>query len=159
MTTTTKADLLEQLRTVLDLTNTEIQVAETRIAQARTEAVSRELTENAQNGRSRAEAIESAIRELGGVPDVIGYLSLCGLPVGDHVARAAELHRYRREVFIAPPWPEIFTQDAERKQSLNEAEATYHALAGAYERCGYGLVPLPRVLVAERVRFVLSRIG
>jgi predicted ATPase len=94
-----------------------------------------------------------------GVPDVIGYLSLCGLPVGDHVARAAELHRYRREVFIAPPWPEIFTQDAERKQSLNEAEATYHALAGAYERCGYGLVPLPRVPVAERVRFVLSRIG
>lgn len=94
-----------------------------------------------------------------GVPDVIGYLTLCGLPVGDHVTRAAELYRYRREVFIAPPWPEIFTQDAERKQSLDEAEATYHALAGAYGRCGYGLVPLPRAPVAERVRFVLSRIG
>ena len=72
MTTSTTATLLVQLRTVLDLTNTEIQVAETRVAQARTEAVRRELTENAANGRARAEAIESAIRDLGGFPDVVG---------------------------------------------------------------------------------------
>ncbi|KQY07331.1 hypothetical protein ASD37_14925 [Mycobacterium sp. Root135] len=64
--------LIAQLRAVLDLTNTEIQVAETRVAQARTEAVRRELTQNAQNGRDRAEAIEKAIRQLGGRPDVIG---------------------------------------------------------------------------------------
>jgi hypothetical protein len=66
--------LLAQLRTVLDLTNTEIQVAETRVAQARTEAVRRELTQNAANGRTRAVAIERAIRDLGGLPDVIGPL-------------------------------------------------------------------------------------
>jgi hypothetical protein len=64
--------LLAQLRTVLDLTNTEIQVAETRVAQARTEAVRRELTQNAENGRIRAQAIEKAIRDLGGFPDTIG---------------------------------------------------------------------------------------
>ncbi|MGW0248558.1 ferritin-like domain-containing protein [Nocardia goodfellowii] len=64
--------LLAQLRALRDLTNTEIQIAETRIAQARTEAVQRELTENADNARARAEAIEAAIRDLGGVPAVIG---------------------------------------------------------------------------------------
>lgn len=64
--------LLAQLRAVLDLTNTEIQVAETRLAQARTEAVRQELAQNAENGRERAEAVEAAIRELGGVPDIIG---------------------------------------------------------------------------------------
>ncbi|WP_328349975.1 ferritin-like domain-containing protein [Mycobacterium sp. NBC_00419] len=64
--------LLAQLRAALDLTNTEIQIAETRVAQARTEAVRRELTQNAANGRLRAEAIEGAIRDLGGFPDVIG---------------------------------------------------------------------------------------
>ena len=62
--------LRNQLRTLLTLTNTEIQVAETRTAQARTEAVRRELSENAANGRVRAVAIEKAIRDLGGVPDV-----------------------------------------------------------------------------------------
>ncbi|MEU7767297.1 ferritin-like domain-containing protein [Nocardia sp. NPDC049190] len=64
--------LLAQLRAVLDLTNTEIQIAETRIAQARTEAVRRELSANADNARVRAKAIEAAIRELGGVPELIG---------------------------------------------------------------------------------------
>jgi hypothetical protein len=72
MTTPDTTTLLAQLRAILDLTNTEIQVAETRVAQARTEAVQRELTQNAANGRARAEAIESSIRELGGYPDVIG---------------------------------------------------------------------------------------
>ncbi|MBB5163525.1 ferritin-like domain-containing protein [Mycobacterium sp. AZCC_0083] len=70
MTDTTT--LVTQLRAVLELTNTEIQVAQTRIAQARTDAVRKELTENASNARDRAESIESAIRELGGFPDVIG---------------------------------------------------------------------------------------
>lgn len=71
MSTTTNT-LIAQLRALLDLTNTEIQVAETRVAQARTEAVRHELTQNADNGRDRAEAIEKAIRQLGGRPDVIG---------------------------------------------------------------------------------------
>ncbi|MEV0247215.1 ferritin-like domain-containing protein [Nocardia sp. NPDC050712] len=64
--------LLAQLRAVRDLTNTEIQIAETRIAQARTEAVQRELSENADNARARVAAIEAAIRDLGGIPAVIG---------------------------------------------------------------------------------------
>jgi hypothetical protein len=72
MTTPDTTTLLAQLRAVLDLTNTEIQVAETRVAQARTEAVQRELAQNAANGRDRAEAIESAIREMGGFPDIVG---------------------------------------------------------------------------------------
>lgn len=70
--TTPETTLLAQLRAILDLTNTEIQIAETRVAQARTEAVRRELTQNAANGRERAEAIENAIRDLGGFPDLIG---------------------------------------------------------------------------------------
>jgi hypothetical protein len=72
MTTPSTNTLIAQLRALLDLTNTEIQVAETRVAQARTEAVRRELAQNAANGRERAESIEEAIRALGGHPDVIG---------------------------------------------------------------------------------------
>jgi hypothetical protein len=72
MTAPDTTRLLAQLRTLLDLTNTEVQIAETRVVQARTEAVRRELTQNAAHGRERAEAIEAAIRELGGFPDVIG---------------------------------------------------------------------------------------
>jgi predicted ATPase len=94
-----------------------------------------------------------------GVPDVAGYLALCGLPVPEHVQRAADLYRYRRQVFIAPPWPEIFVQDAERKQSLEEARATYDALAATYTALGYELRVLPFAAVAERVDVVMAAIG
>ncbi|MCD2107104.1 MAG: ferritin-like domain-containing protein [Rhodococcus sp. (in: high G+C Gram-positive bacteria)] len=68
----TTSALITQLRILLGLTHAEIQVAETRVAQARTEAVRRELTENAENGRERASSIEATIRDLGGVPELIG---------------------------------------------------------------------------------------
>ncbi|WP_338110750.1 AAA family ATPase [Sphingomonas carotinifaciens] len=41
-----------------------------------------------------------------GVPDVIGYLRLCGLPVPDHALKAAGTFRYAPRVFVAPPWRE-----------------------------------------------------
>ncbi|MEV3965766.1 ferritin-like domain-containing protein [Nocardia sp. NPDC050193] len=72
MTSRETTTLLAQLRAIRELTDTEIQIAETRIGQARTEAVRRELSENSENARARAEAVGAAIRELGGVPEVIG---------------------------------------------------------------------------------------
>jgi predicted ATPase len=91
-----------------------------------------------------------------GVPDVVGYLTLCGLPVPAHVERAAQDIRYDRRVFIAPVWPEIFGQDAERKQDLDEARRTFDAMAETYPRFGYELIELPQAPVAERLAFVLK---
>lgn len=94
-----------------------------------------------------------------GVPDVIGYLRLSGLPVPGHMRRAAAMFRYNGRVFIAPPWREIFTQDAERRQDFAEAARTCAAVAEAYAELGYELVTLPHAPVAERVRFVLTAAG
>ena len=94
-----------------------------------------------------------------GVPDTIGYLRLCGLPVPEHITSAAEKFRYARRVFVAPPWPEIFTQDEERKQTLDEAERTFRSVTGVYVELGYELVTLPLAPVEERVHFVIDRAG
>jgi predicted ATPase len=67
---------------------------------------------------------------------------------------AARRYRYNRRVFIAPPWTQIFAQDAERKQTFEEAESTHRAMIASYTDCGYELIELPRVSVAERVAFV-----
>ena len=93
-----------------------------------------------------------------GVPDVMGYLRLMGRPVPPHVERAAALFRYNRCVFLAPPWAEIFTPDAERKQSFAEAVRTYEAMAATYEGLGYALVELPRGGIAERVAFLRAKV-
>lgn len=94
-----------------------------------------------------------------GVPDVIGYLRLCGLPVPDHALKAAELFRYAPRVFVALPWREIFTADGERRQDFAEAEATHAAMVETYAGLGYELVPLPLAPVTDRVRFVRVAIG
>ncbi|WP_338868287.1 AAA family ATPase [Myxococcus stipitatus] len=93
-----------------------------------------------------------------GLPDVIGYLRVCGLPVPPYLWKAAKLFRYHRRVFIAPHWPEIYAQDTERKQDLTEAEATCRAMQEVYTSLGYELLPLPLVSIPERVRFVRSHL-
>ncbi|UQZ91271.1 ATPase [Deltaproteobacteria bacterium Smac51] len=91
-----------------------------------------------------------------GVPDVAGYLKLCGLPVPGHVHKACEEFRYNPRVFIAPPWREIYHADAERKQSWAEAEATCQSMIDTYSAYGYRIELLPLASVEERVRFVLK---
>jgi len=63
--------LINQLRALVLLTQTEEQVARTRISQARTDAVRRELTQNADNAAQRALLITEQLRSVGGVPDVV----------------------------------------------------------------------------------------
>ena len=108
------------------------------------------------------QSYEAAAKQAGpvffdrGIPDVIGYLRLSGLPVPTHMMKAAEDFRYHRRVLIAPPWREIYAQDAERKQDFDEAQRTYDAMVKVYTGLGYELVGLPRVSVKERVGFVID---
>ena len=93
-----------------------------------------------------------------GVPDVSGYLSLCNLPVPPHMEAAAQQIRYNKTVFLAPPWPDIFGQDAERKQDFDEAVGTFTAMETTYRRFGYEIALLPKTSVEERVAFILEKL-
>lgn len=110
-------------------------------------------------GHAAAVARPGSILFDRGVPDVIGYLNLVGLAVPGHMDRAARLLRYNSRVFIAPPWPEIYRNDGERKQDLDEAKRTYDAMVEVYGRYGYAPVELPRVPVEDRVAFILAGIA
>jgi predicted ATPase len=94
-----------------------------------------------------------------GIPDVVGYLQWSGLPLPELFVQAAVERRYNRRVFLAPPWPEIFTQDAERKQTLAEAEATCQVMREVYTGLGYELVELPLAPISERAAFVRAVIS
>ena len=69
MTDTTT--LIAQLRALLMLTQTEEQIARIRVSQARTDAVRRELEQNAEHAAERTAAIAQQLRELGGMADVV----------------------------------------------------------------------------------------
>jgi hypothetical protein len=63
--------LVVQLDALSQLTRTEAQIARVRVAQARTDAVRRELRENAGNADRRAARIAAQLRRLDAVPDVV----------------------------------------------------------------------------------------
>jgi len=91
-----------------------------------------------------------------GLPDVIGYLRLCGLPVPASYWQEARRLRYADVVFLAPTWPQIYQQDAERKQTLEEAERTCQEMVRTYTELGYRTIQLPQASVPDRAEFVLQ---
>jgi predicted ATPase len=66
--------------------------------------------------------------------------------------------RYNRTAFIAPPWAEIYVQDAERIQTWSHAKMVFEMCAAAYEAAGYDLVELPLTPPEARARFVLDAV-
>ena len=59
-------------------------------------------------------------------------------------------------MFLAPPRPEIYQTDSERRHDLDLAIAEYTRLLDAYPSVGYEAFILPKVSVEERADFVLN---
>ena len=67
-----------------------------------------------------------------------------------------QVRPYHRIVFLTPPWPEIYVQDAERRHDLDAATAEYARLLEAYPALGYDVRIIPRASIVERADFVLN---
>src|SRR5262245_16302613 len=94
-----------------------------------------------------------------GVVDALGMLHEAGaLPDGELRAYLSA-YPYHRQVFLFPPWEAIYTNDAERDQTLVEAARVCRGASEWYQRCGYEVVEVPKVSVAERCSYVLQVLG
>ncbi|MCF8216700.1 MAG: AAA family ATPase [Chlorobium sp.] len=94
-----------------------------------------------------------------GIPDIFGYLEAGGYRVPQEYLDLHAACHYRRTVFVLPPWPEIFVNDAERPQTYRESRELYRSLCAVYDRLGYELCELPKTTVEERVRFLSAITG
>jgi predicted ATPase len=81
---------------------------------------------------------------------------LTGEPV---VERLGSAYRYNKRVFLAPPWPEIYTLDQERRHGFTEAVAEYNRLIEVYPALGYDIRVLPKVGVAERANWIVGTLA
>ena len=93
-----------------------------------------------------------------GIPDIIAYLRFGGLPVEDAFWAAAERQRYAANVFIAPPWEEIYINDNERWQTFSEAVELCSEIKNVYTGLGYQVTELPLASVEKRVDFTLTKL-
>ena len=89
-----------------------------------------------------------------GLPDLIGYLNHGGRSAPD--AWRAASRDYAPVVFFAPPWREIYVNDAERPQTFREAQDLSAHIRRAYLDCGFRLVELVENSVPSRLEQVLS---
>jgi predicted ATPase len=76
-----------------------------------------------------------------------------GTPIRETLRDAPAFHR---RVFLTPPWPEIYVQDASRRHDLASANAEYDRLLAAYPAQGYEVSLLPKTGVAARADFILE---
>jgi predicted ATPase len=107
----------------------------------------------------RASAIASegwVFFDRGLIDAAAGLQHLTGEPL---LEKFGQSHRYHRRVFLAPPWPEIYVQDAERSHSLDSAISEYSRLLEAYQSLSYEVSILPKASVAQRVDFVLGMLA
>lgn len=92
--------------------------------------------------------------DRGVVDAAVAPEAACGASAAALIAR----YRYDR-LFLAPPWPDIYATDADRRHSLDKALSDYECVATAYRDAGYDPVILPRDTVTARADFVLTMLG
>jgi predicted ATPase len=93
-----------------------------------------------------------------GIPEALAWARVRGQPLPAHHRAAMERHRYARAVFVAPPWPEIFRTDAERRHSYDDALREYPETLAAYREAGYDLIEIPKAPISERADFIVARV-
>jgi predicted ATPase len=117
-------------------------------------AFARRAISTALADRSAAESLDGWVFFDRGLVDAAAALQhLTGEPA---LATLCQPSRYHQRVFLAPPWPEIYRTDPERRHGLDVAMTEYPRLLKAYTSLGYEISILPKVGIPERADFVLG---
>lgn len=91
-----------------------------------------------------------------GLIDAVAALHhVTGEPISSDLIAA---NRYHDEVFVTPPWPEIYHADPERRHGLQDALAEYDRLTTIFPKLGYKVRVLPKVDVEQRADFILRHL-
>ena len=94
-----------------------------------------------------------------GLPDVVGFLEVSGLPVSEQIDHACRTVRYDGPILRAPAWQEIYRQDDQRIQTWDEAAASDAAVTAAWQRYGYEVLDLPFAPVTQRLAYLRRAMG
>lgn len=89
-----------------------------------------------------------------GLPDVPSYLDFLGMTYPKTFRKVCELYRYD-QVFILPPWEEIYQKDTERYESYTTAHSIYEYLLSGYRKFGYEVNQLPTGSIEARLDHLL----
>jgi len=90
-----------------------------------------------------------------GIPDLIAYAIRFEVDGGEF-RKAAINHRHNINIFLLPPWEEIFVNDELRKMTFEYSTLFHETIVEAYEDLGYNLIVVPKIPIDERANFILE---
>ena len=93
-----------------------------------------------------------------GIPDSLGFFKYMGIDPPGALVQAINRKPYNKNIFILPPWEEIYSQDYIRKESFIESCKIHLLLSETYRTLGYELIEVPRMSLEKRSDFVLLQI-
>ena len=93
-----------------------------------------------------------------GVPDVHAYMNYISIDYPNTYIVKSNLYRYQ-QVFLMPPWEEIYISDNERYENFEQALAIHNHLERTYKELDYPIIEVPTGSINERTDFILSQIN
>lgn len=90
--------------------------------------------------------------------DVKAYLELDDFPIYAELDEVIENHPYYKNVFVLPPWREIFENDEERIEDFEESVRAFNQIKQTYISHGYTIIEVPVGTNSQRVDFIVDYI-
>lgn len=90
--------------------------------------------------------------------DCIAYLRQNNLQATSEIIQNIKRCNFNMNVFYTPIWEEIYINDNERKENIEQAKDIEEHIIYTYKSHGYRLIKIPKNPVFDRVNFILSQI-
>lgn len=91
-----------------------------------------------------------------GLPDVIAYLNNSNIETSPLIKSFLKDVNYHPKVFLFPYWEEIYYNDEERKESINEAKKIENHIINIYTNLNYTIIKVPKISISDRCDFILN---
>lgn len=93
-----------------------------------------------------------------GIPDQLAFARYRGFGIPVLLHESVNQYRYALQVFVTPPWPEIYSTDPIRKETMEEAILIHQAIITTFSKLNYELIELPLLPVSQRADFIFQHL-
>lgn len=93
-----------------------------------------------------------------GIPDQLAFAKYRGFVTPEILIACAQKYRYAPQVFVTPPWPEIFVNDVIRTETFEQALLIHEIIVQTYVNLNYRIIDLPLLPVKQRINYLLQNL-
>lgn len=92
-----------------------------------------------------------------GIPDIHAYMNHTKTVYPKVYLEKSEKYKYDN-IFLLPPWKDIYKTDDERYESFEMATELHHHLKNSYTELGYSILEVPIGEIDFRVNYILNNL-